>query len=565
MHDPLAEIEDEAYPSGEKAKSSSKPAGPRSAFDVGIGLTPLVRWTIVKDVLTYRGIAYRQSNAPEAPWVASLVIAAEELLRWASIPRRTEGHLLGFQRAASDDRVKQAKGFFENPNNQSPTALIVGLHPDQNSIFEFKLADSDIEGSPSQRYCELSIDIEKLEARTLRQEAEYLKEQFLARLSTGTLINSEEVDDPAADTLTDQEIEVDFSDDDSAEDSDEVDRDVELGESILGKLLGLLDDELWVEGNAELVSDLAKPATIIDGQHRVLGAASLERMIPFAVCVLVDCSWPEQVFQFTVVNYTSSRIPDSFITANAALSLTEDELRGLQTRLVQAGVKVVEYELMRVVNFDSQSPFFNLVNLAEKKDPAKIGYKTMVRVAKAWYEHSKSDVVKTNILPNLYPELAGNKNAVKRERGGNWQRNDWGDFFNVFWRAIYDKLGVGGSHVPGHLLWDVGHSQLMVAVVLERLQATLMDNLARQHSSFFKVDDTNNAVAKSQLIAKIDQFVREFVDECFPVGFFATKWNSTSLSTGPGRRALDDALDQMVKKKGKWGYATSALVTGSYS
>ena len=263
------------------------------------------------------------------------------------------------------------------------------------------------------------------------------------------------IDAPSADSEVEQSVPADDAGDGADEDEDEEElvgdlrTEVELGQSVLGKLAELLEDREWVSEHEELVRDLAKPATIIDGQHRVLGAAKCERMIPFAVCALIDCSWPEQVFQFTVVNYTATGIPDQFITANAALSLTGSELRGLETRLVQAGVKVVEYELMRVVNFDDRSSFFELVNLAERKDSSKIGYKTMVRIANMWHR-GKTPVISASLLPNLYPDIKGNRRTYRRESLTRWQDKDWGEFFIAFWdavRAVYDRCN---SHEPGH-------------------------------------------------------------------------------------------------------------------
>src|SRR5262249_34526205 len=157
---------------------------------------------------------------------------------------------------------------------------------------------------------------------------------------------------------------------------------------------------------------------------RLLGADATERGIPFSVVALADCPWAEQVFQFTVVNYTAKGIPDQFITANAALSLTKPELDSLKTRLVQANVKIKEYDLMRVVNFDSRSPFSTLINLTEKTNRSLIGYKTMVQVANQWFD-AKHQVFNT-LLPRLYPEIKGKGQKTKRRE--RWREGDWGEF-----------------------------------------------------------------------------------------------------------------------------------------
>jgi hypothetical protein len=537
-------------------------------------------------VLEYEGIAYRQSVMAEAPWTASLVIPAEELLTWAAIPRRTESHLLGFQRAATPARVEAAKEFFRIPENQSPTALIVGLNPvDHGRKFEFEIDPEDMTGRPGVRRCKLRIRLQGWVDADLETLAHQVTDNLRARLQSEPDDSDDEGDDETTMDETDafrtkarlegfdpggqtderasmsdvvEHTEEGEDEDDAA---DDLRTEVELGQSVLGKLAHLLEDPEWVLAHEDLVRDLAKPATIIDGQHRVLGAAQCERMIPFAVCALIDCSWPEQVFQFTVVNYTATGIPDQFITANAALSLTGSELRGLEIRLVQAGVKVVEYELMRIVNFDDRSAFYDLVNLAERKDSSKIGYKTMVRIANMWHR-GKTPVISASLLPNLYPDIKGNRRTYRRESLSRWQENDWGDFFIAFWDAVNAVYGSCESHEAGHHLWDVGHSQFTIAIVLHELQAAYMENLAAQDSSFFDVDKDDAAVAKSQLLAKVRNRAETFFGSNLPCEFFAKEWKTKSLSTGAGRIALNDAIGEMVKSRGKWVYANSSLVSG---
>lgn len=509
--------------------------------------------------LTYQGSAYRQARDADAPWIISIIVPAEELLQWAAIPRRTEGHLLGFQRAADPVRVDAAKAFFDIQENQSPTSLIVGLHEgQQGGKFSFTLEGD--EGDPI-RPCTLIINTEAWVSNTIQDLAAQAAEVLRRRLpDTDELDQISEED--AADSGPPEEIEADADEDDDDGIATSASNEVELGTSVLASLAGMLESPEWITTQEELIRDLAKPGTIIDGQHRVLGAAKCERKIPFSVCVIAECPWPEQVFQFTVVNYTSRGIPDQFITANAALSLTGPELRGLEQRLVQAGVKVVEYELMRIVNFAAPSAFYELVNLSEKKNPAKIGYATMVRVAKAW-QQGKSPVIAQSILPNLYPDLKKEgKRAYKRESLARWQSEDWGDFFLAFWDVVKDVYQGSSSHVAGGTLWQVGKSQLMIAVVLQQLQAAFMDNLAAQDSSFFEVDKDDSDAAKEQLLAKVRARARTFLTSNLPAEFFSKEWKTKSLSTGAGRIALDDALENMIKNRGKWGYSTSNLVTG---
>jgi hypothetical protein len=517
----------------------------------------------MSNVRMYEGIAYRQSRSHEAPYLVSFVATAEELLEWAGIPRRSEQNLVGFQRGFDSVRVDRAKKYFDFPENQSPTALVVGLHPPAGrdpEALEVKMGGND---GDTIRPCTIIVRYSDSEHQ-LEEIVAAVRRQLDYRLSNQSVEGDEDVTDgdlvgSLGDTAEAVDIEAAEHQDsveggDSPEDDDDSeDKEIELGRSVLDQLRERLDDPEWCIANEEALRDMAKPATLIDGQHRVKGAEACERGIPFAVCALVDCEWAEQVYQFTVVNYTAKGIPDQFITANAALSLTREELNGLQNRLVQAGVKVIEYELMKVVQFDSQSPFFGLINLSEKKDDRKIGYKTMVRVGRIWYQASHP--VFKQILPNLYPDLPKRASRSRLER---WKTDDWGEFFLDFWKVVADRYREVPSHRSNGTLWEVG-SQLMVAIVLYELQEAFLTNLNAQDEDFFVPHENDNTV--EELRTKLKRRAEKFI-EWFPPEFFSTKWAMSSLSTGAGRTALQQALRQFVDTKGRYQYGKSSLLTG---
>ena len=72
--------------------------------------------------------------------------------------------------------------------------------------------------------------------------------------------------------------------------------------------------------------DMLKPALVIDGQHRLFGAAGVEEDIPLLVCSLIQPSWKEQVFQFIIISDKAAGIPKPCITSLAGMSLTGGEL-----------------------------------------------------------------------------------------------------------------------------------------------------------------------------------------------------------------------------------------------
>src|SRR5262249_43648735 len=130
----------------------------------------------------YRGTAYRQSQDPEAPWLVTFVAPAEEVLIWAGIPRRAEGRELGFQRTEDPKRVEKAKAFFQLAgNNQSPTALVLGIHqvpPDTSRIVTLAFDNNDNTSSP--RPCTLTVELPDDEP--LEHVVDRLKAQIGMRL-----------------------------------------------------------------------------------------------------------------------------------------------------------------------------------------------------------------------------------------------------------------------------------------------------------------------------------------------------------------------------------------------
>lgn len=494
--------------------------------------------------ITYPAFAYRQGTSVEAPLIVSFVATAEDVIDWAGMPRRSaDAEMAGFQRAYDDVRVEKAKAFFKNSKNQSPTAIVVGLHPPTSGgHVGAKLVFAENSEHLPVRACTLTITYPE----TSDDASTLVRALIDRRLSLHPEVDAVDVDDS------------DDEDDPDDGDGESEDGEIELGRSLLMRLSDRLGEAEWCNANSDALLDLAKPATVLDGQHRLKGAERCERGIPFAVCALFDCSWAEQVFQFTVINYTQHGIEDQFITNNAALSLTQFELTELQSRLVQAGVKVVEYELMKVVHFHNDSPFKDLVNLTERQDKTKIGYKTMVRVSRAWHD-ARHPVFKV-ILPALYPDLPDRRHH--KERILRWRKEDWGVFFLDFWRVVYTAYADVESHHKGHRLWDVGHSQLIVAIVLYEFQSAFLDALNQQDEDYFRIPGDNLDVIQAEMRQRVQKRIRKFV-EWFEPAFFATPWGHKSLSVGPGRKALSDCFLQLVRNKGSFRYSNSTLFTGA--
>ncbi|MBV8610308.1 MAG: hypothetical protein JO034_22965, partial [Singulisphaera sp.] len=99
----------------------------------------------------------------------------------------------------------------------------------------------------------------------------------------------------------------------------------------------------------------------------------------------------------------------------------------------------------------------------------------------------------------------------KRTRLTRWTNDDWGEFFLTFWEVVHTKYSTLPSHEEGHTLWSVGHSNLLIAVVLVELQNAFLDHLSQQDEEFFEVDKTSDEKAKEELRVKLKRRAEKFL------------------------------------------------------
>src|SRR5262249_47898087 len=159
--------------------------------------------------------------------------------------RRSTANLTGFQRPVDDTRVNKAKVFFDFPDNQSPTALIVGLHPNlPNAPFQ-AIVDRHTKVTDSIWGARLSITMP--DTLSTPDAAEVVRQQLLTRVPAPDGARSPELDtdeldiDELDDELMEDVLpgELDETPDDDGDDdlADTVGLEVELGRSVLDSLL----------------------------------------------------------------------------------------------------------------------------------------------------------------------------------------------------------------------------------------------------------------------------------------------------------------------------------------
>lgn len=496
------------------------------------------------------GIAFRQN--PQAPQLFSFVASSNELKKICGVARKSEKLLTNYQRALDEDRViKEVAPFFRDPKNSSPTAIVLSIHESPKVKVDFvDIADGNGLGVDLKK---ITIEMEDVDSLSNEEVIASAIEFLDSRLSSdtdseninqsGVVANDGAQNDAKSeqDDTDEEEEEEDSSTDSENEVNDNSgDEEIDLGKSMLKELREKLIARDDISNDLiDTLRDMLKPALVIDGQHRLFGAAKVEENIPLLVCSLVKPDWKEQVFQFTVINSKSVGIPKPFITSLAGMSLTPDELQALNDRLAQAGVQLWEVEVMQKMGYDPSSPFFGKINFNVSGAGGGLGYQTMKKVGKAWFEVKNDGLLE--VIRGLYQRPDAKKYSQKSLKD-QWRKNDlWFDYYSIFWGAIKNKFG-------NTSLWEL-HSTFMIAVVLEQLQTTFLEYLESVTSlTIAKINDADDSVRQEKIRAEFKQIVDSFVSK-FEERHFSKPWAVNSLNHRDGKRLLADYFSKVFKGK----------------
>ncbi len=501
----------------------------------------------------YQALAFRQQE--DSPIEIAFIAYSLDILSWAGVPRKSDEILAGYQRFLNSTRVDQEiVPFFQQPKNCSPTAVIVALRR-ESGLGRCFLEDDNIKAGEPPVATKLVIEIdedalktEKVFEAALLEVNSRLEGQGTAKTPEG----SEEFSPVEREVTEETEEDVEDIEEDEAEDGAEAEVEdeggeefVNLGSKTLRSLRDLLSDrDNWTKKEFRAaIADYVKPALIIDGQHRVHGAAKISRKgLPFILCGLYDPTWEEQVFQFTVVNLRPRRISPSVITSIAALSLTRPELDRVEERLTQAGVKMAEVTMMSLVAYDDQSPFASMIEMQVREPDSRsdrLGYGSMKRIAKVWYRGNRKSF--TLIAKSLF--ATNNVTAARRA----WQESRaWFDFFSLFWTQVRDRY-------PADLWEKSPDNRLLNGAHLWALQEAILTSADGQVPSHWKKADGETLEERFiQLKGSFLEILGEAL-KYFPPELWAKSWSKKGQDTNEGRRELSEVFKSIIEEGQKTG------------
>lgn len=486
----------------------------------------------------YEAFRYRP-RADGEQTILQFVAPASEIRSWAGVPRKAFDYQHGFQRSLNSQRVTEVSQYFaKDPRNVSPTSVVVGFTGDvkievisgykrpagardlgeqitvsvtvpdysETSLEDLtKLALAKIESRlPPATVAQIQTDVETAAAKAIElQDKDSIDESF-------GITADEAIDIGAAEEVPDRSYLEDF----------------------YAQLLAYSQRQFpWsdIKQLREVLYSIVKPAIIVDGQHRIFGAANADVDMLLSVCALPESTWAESVFQFVVINQKAKPIKPAFLSSIVATSLSADEIKQVYDRLRSSQVNVERAHTMELVNTDARSPFKGMIDFEVEGSTGFLQFPGMSKLVAEFFNIPRSHA---GLLP-----------------GGNWAgvTGEWIEHFFAFWMGIRKTFEGADSRLWSKPSEDHPNNLLKI-VTLQEVQGLILDNWADSRLVRFSTSDETERLAA------------QFWDG-FPVAFFTDEWRKKGLQTSVGRQIIRNAITETRRNMDRknWGHRRLGL------
>lgn len=483
------------------------------------------------------------AQRPGGQKLLTFVAPASEIRLWAGVPRKHFDYEHGFQRTLAPKRIIDISDYFtENEENISPTSVIIALKPDKYELVPVETSQELSELMDGEQAYKLVIDFQEPEEVETMELVDAAVDVLRSRVPPEQL---QQIDENVNDALASiAEIEGDMNTDEEesgGEGGDYQFDDLTTSRSYLAdfyaELRGMqegireLDDE---EKLRQVLFSLLKPGLIVDGQHRVFGAAAADERIKLAICAVPDATWFEQVFQFVIINQKAKPIKPAFLNAIIATSLNEEEIRQVYNRLEESGIDVERAQLMHRINTDADSPFREMIDFEVEGAPGFLQFPGM------------------NQLVREFRGITGSHSSLVEDAAAWADSTDvWLPHFFALWRGVRDYF-VGKDARLWQRPTEANPNNLLKIVALQEIQRLMLDMLADART--FKFEDA---------AATYEMSCTFWGD--FPPTFFTDEWKQKGLQTTVGRSILRKALTETRRNydRPNWGHRRLGLFQSS--
>lgn len=491
-------------------------------------------------------IRFSQYGQEESDNLIMFAAPAKKIYNWAGIPRKAWQIRMLFQRPITKVRGRELKDFWKvasSPNEGllekrilGPTAIVIAIQGsptvNDNQIDISYTPVVDVTCEPIKNISILAKRVYPSVFNRLDKEQKILLEEF--RINPFQNF---------------PDIEHDY-----------------VFEFALQLTQMISDSERFVQVNAiepeaqrEIVlsmESICRPAIVVDGQHRLWGAAHIQKNIVLPVVAIPNCDWIEQIYQFVVINEKSQKVETSLLTDIFGSSLTKSEQVKVRGTLERSKVDVESRIAAVIASRTEDSPFYNMVKLKiEGTAPEEYSPYLTERTIRALIDGTSQNYSRGwRSDDDFYEEFIKPK-FPDRSEWESWTNGLWRDYWFCFWSTIRDYYNDQSLKSPLAVkVWDpINQTNLTKAVTLRQVQTLFMEKCIERMKTIDQISDIlkrtlgddlaeeNIQRQKQELsipisLQEFQVFVTEFfLEKGIPLRVFTTKW----------KKSLDDAQGQM--------------------
>lgn len=311
---------------------------------------------------------------------------------------------------------------------------------------------------------------------------------------------------------------------------------------------GIVDEEL--RELIEALEAVSRPALVVDGQHRLFGAAQSSNEVWLPVVLMPNASWIDQVFQFVLINEAAKKVETSLLTDIFGNSLTPDEQTDVRDRLSASKIDVEARIAAVIADKHEESPFRGMVSM-------KIGGAQPTGVANGFLsENTIRQLIDGGRGVDGFRNGQDFYNYVVKPRfpiqetWDNWTTGRWRDFWFAFWSEVRDYYNDEASG-NGVVLWgSAGQSNLTKAVTLRLFQQLYMQKAIERAKAATQVrnvlsgagmseEEIEKAVSASREKAALPDSLDDFRADLR--SWFLAKGVPVRVFLKPWKKSLDDA------------------------
>jgi hypothetical protein len=276
----------------------------------------------------------------------------------------------------------------------------------------------------------------------------------------------------------------------------------------------------------EYIDGVSKPGLIIDGQHRVFGAARAASEVLLPVVLLPGLAYSEQVFQFYVLNSKAKPLRPTELRRIVSTTLTNQEIEGLYKRFKQAGITAEEARWTLELNTRNGSPFRSRVDFGYGHPGAVIKENVADQVVRAFMKMPAKRYRQLTM-----PLGEGWTDPASRLEIFFWFWNAIKEQYSDVWAAAEQAADQGRQH------------QIFFKVALLTLQKFLLDRFVTALP--YRGNNVPPLSSKDEIRGMVASTLQNL-----PGDFFTREWKTKQIDTSEGRKELYEAMEAVWNNQG---------------